>query len=200
MGQIVLVTGGARSGKSVFAEELAKAQGGPVVYVATAEACDDEMTDRIARHKAQRPAEWKTIESPQDLHAPLRELEAGTRAVLIECLSLWTANRMAALGDSEEEAGWWAEADALEAALKSELESLFATARSADWLLILVTNEVGMGLHPNSALGRAYQDMLGRLNQFTAARADAVYLVVSGMALNIKNLAVSRPVKEEGLS
>jgi adenosylcobinamide kinase/adenosylcobinamide-phosphate guanylyltransferase len=185
MGQIVLVTGGARSGKSRFAEGLALQAGGPVVYLATAEASDAEMENRIARHQAQRPPEWTTVESPRELLPALAGKADGAAAVLLEDLSLWTANRLIDLGDSERE-GWWAEVDALEKTLHAELQALLQAARAASWDLILVTNEVGWSLHPNSPLGRAFQDMLGRLNQVAASQADAVSLVVVGLALNLK--------------
>ncbi len=188
MGQILLVTGGARSGKSAFAEKLAKRRGGAVVYVATAEASDAEMEQRIARHKTQRPAEWTTVETPLDLQAGPRAATPETRTLLVECLSLWTSNRLLLLDEPGSES-WWAQVDRLETTLIAELQALFDQTRSADWDLILVSNEVGWSLHPHTALGRAFQDMLGRINQAIAARADAVFLVVAGLAVDMKPLS-----------
>lgn len=196
MGRIVLITGGARSGKSLFAEEIAKARGGEVVYIATAEPSDSEMETRIARHQAQRPPEWRTLEIPLDLRSGLDPADVNVRTVLVECLSLWVANRFGGLGDSEAE-GWWNETEALEQTVKAEMQRVLDCARSSTWQLLLVTNEVGLSLHPNSAIGRAYQDVLGRLNQFVGRQADDVYLVVAGQAVNLKTLAAPRPYRED---
>jgi adenosylcobinamide kinase/adenosylcobinamide-phosphate guanylyltransferase len=192
MGRIVLVTGGARSGKSRFAEGLAKQHGGAVVYIATAEASDSEMEARIAKHQAQRPLEWNTIETPLDLQAALHAVPPDTRSVLVECLVLWTSNHLLTLDDPGSDS-WWVQVEALESTLLTELQAILDRAQGAGWDLILVTNEVGWSLHPHTALGRAFQDMLGRLNQQVAARADAVYLVVAGLAVDLKQLA-AKPV------
>ena len=189
MGRIVLITGGARSGKSRFAEGLAAAHGDAVRYVATAQALDAEMGERIARHRARRPPAWTTLEAPSDLVATLDGMsDAG--AVLVDCLSLWASNRLLALGD-DETSGWWESVAALETALTAELRAAIARARRQRWDLLLVTNETGFGVVPATRLGRAFRDLLGRLNQAAAADADAVYLVVAGLALEMKALAVS---------
>jgi adenosylcobinamide kinase / adenosylcobinamide-phosphate guanylyltransferase len=189
MGRIVLITGGARSGKSRFAERLAAAHGTAVRYVATAQALDAEMDERIARHRAQRPTAWNTVEAPSDLVAALDGTDdAG--AVLVDCLSLWTSNRLLALGD-DETLGWWESVAALETALTEELRAATAHARRQRWDLLLVTNETGFGVVPATPLGRAFRDLLGRLNQVAAEDADAVYLVVAGLAVEMKALAVS---------
>jgi adenosylcobinamide kinase / adenosylcobinamide-phosphate guanylyltransferase len=189
MGRIVLITGGARSGKSRFAEGLAAAHGDAVRYVATAQALDAEMGERIARHRAQRPAAWATLEAPTDLVTALDGI-TNAGAVLVDCLSLWTSNRLLALGD-DETSGWWESVAALETALTAELRAAIAHARRQRWDLLLVTNETGFGVVPATRLGRAFRDLLGRLNQAAAADADAVYLVVAGLALEMKALAVS---------
>jgi adenosylcobinamide kinase / adenosylcobinamide-phosphate guanylyltransferase len=187
MGKITLVTGGARSGKSRWAESLA-ARGERVVYVATAEALDDEMAHRIAQHRARRPAHWATVEAPLDLATALTSIGPAD-AVLVDCLSLWTSNRLLALGD-EEAPAWWEAVAALERALTSELLVVCALSRRSGWELVLVTNETGFGLVPATRLGRAFRDLLGRLNQAVAAEADAVYLVVAGLPIELKALAV----------
>ena len=186
MGRITLITGGARSGKSRFAETLA-AQGQNVCYIATAEALDEEMAQRIAQHRARRPAHWTTLEAPRDLATALVGL-GHIDTVLVDCLSLWTSNRLLALGD-DEASGWWQAVAALEATLTAELRAVLALARQSGWDLLFVTNEVGFGLVPSSRLGRAFRDLLGRLGQVVAAEADAVYLVVAGLAVEIRALA-----------
>ena len=187
MGEITLVTGGARSGKSRFAETRA-ARRQRVCYVATAEALDEEMARRIAQHRARRPATWTTVEAPRDLTSALSGI-GSTDAVLVDCLSLWTSNRLLALGD-DEAPNWWQAVATLEAALTSELRIVCVLARRSDWDLVLVTNETGFGVVPASRLGRAFRDILGRLSQVAASDADPVYLVVAGLAVELKALAV----------
>jgi len=192
VGRIVLVTGGARSGKSVFAETLAARHGERVAYVATATAGDAEMADRIARHRARRPAAWSTLEAPLDILARLAALDSGIEVVLVDCLAVWTANRLLALGEPAED-GWWDRVGALERVLAEELDLVVTAGLAAAWDLLLVTNEVGCGVVPPTELGRAYRDLLGRLNQVVAARANDVFLVVAGLAVEITRLATERP-------
>lgn len=192
MGRIVLVTGGARSGKSVFAETLAARHGERVAYVATATVGDAEMADRIARHRARRPAAWFTLEAPLDILASLAAVDAGIEVVLVDCLAVWAANRLLAVGEPAED-GWWDRVGALERVLAEELDLVVTAGLAAAWDLLLVTNEVGCGVVPPTELGRAYRDLLGRLNQVAAARANDVFLVVAGLAVEITRLATERP-------
>ena len=192
MGRVVLVTGGARSGKSAFAETLAARRGERVVYVATATAGDAEMADRIARHRARRPGSWRTVDAPLDIVAGLAAVDAGIEAVLVDCLAVWAANRLLAVGEPAED-GWWDRVGALERVLTEELDRVVTTGLASPWELILVTNEVGFGVVPPTELGRAYRDLLGRLNQVVAARANDVFLVVAGFAVEITRLATERP-------
>jgi adenosylcobinamide kinase/adenosylcobinamide-phosphate guanylyltransferase len=171
----VLVLGGARSGKSTFAERLAGAATGPIMYVATAEARDDEMAARIAHHRARRPREWQTLEAPTHLATTVQDALArgGDQArvtVLVEDLTLLAANLMETLSDRAEEAAI-AEVDAL---LTLEAD------------VILVSNEVGMGIVPAYPAGRAFRDLQGRLNQHAAARCNEVYFLVAGLPLSVK--------------
>ena len=159
---LVLVTGGARSGKSAFA--LARANGG--VYIATAEAGDDEMRERIARHRAERGPAWTTVEAPLDPAAALPA--AGT--ALIDCLTLWISNLMLAGRD--------------DAAIYAAAEHLAGKASACT--TIAVTNEVGLGIVPEHPLARRFRDVAGRVNQIFAARADEVWLLVCGQPLRIK--------------
>ena len=175
--QLIFVLGGARSGKSAFAERLA-AQGGRVMYVATAEALDDDMRRRIAGHRSQRPAEWDTLEEPLHLASVLPAALDGYDTCLLDCVTLWVSNLLLS-----KEGNPAAELQILEAAraLVEVYERSHAT-----W--IVVSNEVGLGVVPPSALGARYRDALGRVNQLLAARADRVYLMVAGLSLELKSL------------
>lgn len=157
---LTLLIGGARSGKSALALKMAE---GEVVWIATAEAGDAEMAARIERHRAERPASWRTVEEPVDLVGALRATP-GDACVVVDCLTLWVANTM-----DEERAR---EAAALAAARPGKT--------------IAVTNEVGMGIVPATELGRAYRDLLGRVNAIWAEAADQVLLVVAGRTLELE--------------
>jgi adenosylcobinamide kinase / adenosylcobinamide-phosphate guanylyltransferase len=170
-GRLTLVTGGARSGKSRFAEGLIAAQPPPWVYVATGEAGDAEMAARIAAHQARRGPEWKIVEAPHDLVGALSSVSSAT-AVLVDCLTFWLSNRMLAGANLEEEG----------ARLTQALTRHAGT-------LVLVTNEVGSSVVPDNALARRFQDHQGWLNQRIAALADRVVLVVAGLPLVLKGPA-----------
>lgn len=164
----ILLTGGARSGKSLLAENRTLSLSETPVYIATAQALDDEMAARIALHRARRDARWRDVAAPLDLVAALRDTE-GQGARLVDCLTMWLANLMFAGRD------WRAEGTMLADALKA--------AKSP---VVLVTSEVGMGIVPDNALSRDYRDALGWLNQHIAAVADEVIFVVAGQPLRIK--------------
>jgi adenosylcobinamide kinase/adenosylcobinamide-phosphate guanylyltransferase len=164
---LTFVIGGARSGKSRYAEGLIAALPPPWTYVATAEALDAEMSERIGAHRARRGSQWRTIEAPRDLAAALTA--SATIPVLIDCLTLWLSNLMLADADIE------AETERLEQALAA-----------AEAPVIVVANEVGSGIVPEHALGRKFRDLQGVLNQHIAARADRVVLVVAGLPLVLK--------------
>ncbi|MFD1701877.1 bifunctional adenosylcobinamide kinase/adenosylcobinamide-phosphate guanylyltransferase [Methylopila henanensis] len=168
--RLSLVLGGARSGKSRFAEGLAAVHGLDLVYVATAEAYDDEMRDRIARHRADRAdRDWRTVDAPLALAEAVAAEAGPDRVVLVDCLTLWLSNMMLADLDVEHEAG--------------RLLSALAAARGP---VVLVSNEVGYGVVPENALARAFRDHQGRLNQRVAAIADRVTLVAAGLPLDLK--------------
>ena len=180
MGALWFVTGGARSGKSRFAERLAASAGVPVVYLATMQARDDELRDRVARHRADRPAAWLTVEAP--LHpAPVLADAADDACVLLDCLSLWVSNRLLEYGELPEATI----AARLEVALDEELDALLEAVRARTGPTILVTNEVGSGIVPDNVLGRVFRDVLGRVNQRACAAADRAWLLVAGRALEL---------------
>ena len=182
--RLILILGGARSGKSAFAEELARRQAGRTLYVATAEALDPDMERRIAAHRRQRPPEWATLEEPLDLAAAIPPALKGYDTCLLDCLTLWVSNMLLRReGNPEAEPEILAAADALLAVCEQS---------TATW--IVVSNEVGLGVAPATALGAAYRDALGRVNQAVAAQADAVYLMTAGLALELKSLG-ARPIR-----
>ena len=156
---LVLLLGGARSGKSRLAVERADAHGAPVTFIATGQAGDEEMAERIEQHKAERPASWTTVEEPLELERALRAVPARDTAV-VDCLSLWVAN-----GGRDDGA--------------------VRAASEREGLTIVVTNEVGLGIVPDNALARRYRDDLGRMNALWADAADEVYLVVAGKRLTL---------------
>lgn len=176
--RLTLVLGGARSGKSDFAQGLALQRGsGEVLFVATAQALDAEMRARIDLHRSARDPRWRTLEAP---HAVARALvlAPSAKVVLIDCLTLWTSNILLAFGQNAE------------AELVRELDELVAWYRGADLELIVVSNEVGMGVVPPYELGRAYRDLLGAVNRKMAAIADEVFWLVAGLAVEVKSRAV----------
>jgi adenosylcobinamide kinase/adenosylcobinamide-phosphate guanylyltransferase len=184
---LTLILGGARSGKSHYAQLLAAQRPGPVLYVATAEAGDEEMAARIAAHRAERPADWQTLEAATGVGEAIRRtlLAAGAhspRVVLLDCLTLLANNAIAPLPKGTT-------ADVAEAALMNEVDGLLAAyaASSAEWLVI--SNEVGLGLVPPYPLGRLYRDALGRANQRLAAVSDTVLFMVAGLPLVVKGPA-----------
>jgi adenosyl cobinamide kinase/adenosyl cobinamide phosphate guanylyltransferase len=163
---LVLLIGGARSGKSRLALERAEREGKPVSFIATGEAFDGEMTERIERHKAERPYAWATIEEPVELARALASVPAGVTAI-VDCLSLWVANVF--------------ELEPVEALSAAAARA----AAERPGLTIAVTNEVGMGIVPDNALARAYRDALGRVNAEWAEAADEAHLVVAGRTLSL---------------
>lgn len=182
MGEILFVTGGARSGKSRYAEGLAAASGRAVVYVATMEPGDDELRARIARHRARRPADWMTIEAPRDPVGAVASTPSSA-LVLLDCLSLWVSNQLFAGDDPD---GWdTARGETFTDSCVANAEALVAAQRRREGPLIAVTNEVGMGIVPADAMSRFYRDALGLVNQAVARAATQAWLIVSGIPLRL---------------
>jgi adenosylcobinamide kinase/adenosylcobinamide-phosphate guanylyltransferase len=168
-GRVTFLLGGARSGKSRMAQELAEAQAGELVFLATGQAFDAEMTERIARHQADRGPRWRTVECPLDLPAAIHAEARPGRVLLVDCLTLWASNLL--LSDRDIEAA----SDALVAALAA-----------SPCPVLLVSNEVGMGIVPDNALARRFRDQAGRMNRQVAAVADRAVLVMAGLAVELK--------------
>ena len=166
-GEIVLLLGGARSGKSRIAQARAEARSGALVYLATGEALDAEMADRIAKHRAERGARWRTVEVPLELPEAIRQ-ENG-RVVLVDCLTLWLSNLL--LGEHD---------------VAAATGHLLAALEDAGGTVLLVSNEVGMGIVPENALARRFRDEAGRLHQQVATVATEVSLVAAGLMLRMK--------------
>ncbi len=166
--KLSLILGGARSGKSRYAEELMASEAPPWAYIATAQAFDDEMRARIAQHRARRAESWVTLEAPLDLAGSIGSLDPS-QPVLVDCLTLWLSNLMLGAHD-----------------LQAQFAALDQAIDRHKGPVVMVSNEVGLGIVPENALARAFRDEQGRLNQRIAARADRVVLMVAGLPLQVK--------------
>ena len=183
--KIILVTGGARSGKSAFAERYAAALPGRHAYVATARIFDEEMAQRIAIHRKRRPSSWQTWEIPQDLPETMERLCQSSDVVLVDCLTLYFSNYLFAHDGEDDEA-------VIDGALV-ELQAVLAAFRQAGVTAVLVTNELGCGIVTMEHVSRLYRDLMGKINQAAAAEADEVYLSVCGITTELKHQAVCLP-------
>ena len=180
MGKLTFILGGARSGKSAYAQHLAEKQSGPVTFIATATAGDDEMQTRIDRHRKERPANWHTREIPFSIGAALSIDLLLRDVILLDCVTLLVSNLLFLDGaDEPDESAASLRVDAEIAGLLTLIE-----ANPAEW--IIVSNEVGLGLVPATPLGRIYRDLLGRANRVLAARADKVFWLVAGIPVPIE--------------
>lgn len=175
------MTGGARAGKSRWVEEEARRLAGEAVtYVATAEALDAEMTRRIAAHRAERPVGWTTVEEPRNVARAVADARHDT--VVVDCLTLWVSNLMCVVPEAGEPAG----RQVAEARVRDAVDHLLATVGARPGTLLLVTNEVGLGLVPENPMARAYRDQLGRVNARIARDAERVIMMVAGVPLHVR--------------
>jgi adenosylcobinamide kinase/adenosylcobinamide-phosphate guanylyltransferase len=172
----IFITGGARAGKSSYAQKLAAENGGKVLFVATAEAKDEDMRLRIEKHKKSRPSVWETLEAPVDVGKAISGKAGEYTVVIIDCITMLVSNVMLA-ADNEESA---------ESAVINEVEALIKTMQSKLSAFIVVSNEVGLGIVPDNEMSRNYRDLLGRANQLMAQHADEVYFVAAGIPVKIK--------------
>lgn len=168
-GPIIYISGGARSGKSSFAQQLAEQLSAHPVYLATAQSFDAEMADRIKQHQSDRDARWRTYEEPLSLVQALSQYRSRGDVILVDCLTLWLSNIMLAEKD-----------------ILTEIDNLMVYLKTQPATLIFVSNEVGMGIVPDNALARSFRDAAGRLNQAVAAASDEAYLLISGLPLRLK--------------
>lgn len=180
-----MLTGGARSGKSAAAVVAATASGAPVTFIATAEPGDDEMAERIARHRAERPAHWTTVEAPHDLAGAVTEVDPA-ETIIVDCLAIWATNRMLE------------EPRPPDTKIEAEASRLADALAKRPGLSLVVTNEVGSGVVPPTPLGRDFRDVLGLVNQAIVRAADRAYLVVAGRLLPLVDPADELGLKGRG--
>lgn len=188
MGRLILILGGARSGKSHFAQQLAQAcsdeEQRSIVYIATAEAGDEHMRQRIKRHRQGRPVGWETVEAPQDVAAAIEIAGDSAAVIIVDCLTLLISNLLLAGGEDFNENE--AQVTSKEEAILDEIEALIRAAREANAQVMVVSNEVGMGIVPLTRLGRIFRDIAGRANQALAQAADEVYVMWAGLPQRLK--------------
>ena len=184
MGKLILFLGGARSGKSSLAEQMAQEIGGDsVLYVATAQALDEEMVDRIEKHQASRPQTWGTLEEPRHVTAALRSDYQDEKVIMLDCMTLLVTNLLPS-GEGFEQVE--VDVNEYERVVMDEVGNLLEFIEETNVTFLLVSNEVGMGLVPAYELGRAYRDILGRVNKTLAAAAKEVHFLVAGIPMRIK--------------
>jgi adenosylcobinamide kinase/adenosylcobinamide-phosphate guanylyltransferase len=191
MGKLTLILGGARSGKSSFAEQRAKELGGDdVLYVATSETKDEEMQQRVEKHRSERPSAWGTVEASRNVAQALRQERSAARVILLDCMTFLVANHLMDAAAPQDDPFGDPSADPFDARIEAdvvaEVEALVAYVQETDIEMLVVSNEVGLGVVPPYELGRAYRDILGRANQILARHADEVQLLVAGLSMKVK--------------
>lgn len=184
---IILCSGGARSGKSEFAEQLALSLKGRKAYVATGQAFDDEMKDRIKKHQLRRGKEWITFEIPLHLHKNWEQIKNVSDVILIDCLTMFTSNHVFAHGDINTQE----DSNRIESIILEELRLLLQEINNSnDKTVIFVTNEIGLGIIPENKLARYFRDITGRVNREVASAANKMYLTISGVTIELKSQEV----------
>ena len=184
---IILCSGGARSGKSEFAEQLALSLKGRKAYVATGQAFDDEMKDRIKKHQLRRGKEWITFEIPLYLHKNWEQIKNVSDVILIDCLTMFTSNHLFAHGDINTQE----DSNRIESIILEELRLLLQEINNSnDKTVIFVTNEIGLGIVPENKLARYFRDITGRVNREVASAANKMYLTISGITIELKSQEV----------
>lgn len=172
MGEITLILGGTRSGKSQYAIKLAKATNKQVLFIATACTLDKEMQLRIRLHKKNRPSDWKTIEEPKNLVSILKNLPTKPKLIIIDCLTLYISNLLMD--------------NCTDAYIEDKVGSILKVIKKSDFDSVLISNEVGLGIVPDNPLARRFRDLSGRINQRVANVSDRVYFMISGLAMDVK--------------
>ena len=186
MNNIVLITGGARSGKSTYAEKLAKEAKGEVLYIATSIPFDDEMKDRVKKHKERRPATWHTFEGYKNLKQVFNNEKLQFDTILLDCITIMVTNLMFdSAGDNFDDLNDEA-IDTMESEILQEVADFLNEAQKSKKTIIIVTNEIGCGIVPEYKMARVFRDIAGRVNQYIASRSDEVNMVVCGIPIKIK--------------
>lgn len=191
MGKLTLILGGARSGKSTYAERQAQELGGEsVLYVATSETKDEEMIERVMKHRSVRPSAWGTVEAPRNVAQAIRRERSAENVILLDCVTFLVANYLMDAAGPEDDPFDNPSADPfdmqIEADVIADVEDLIAFVKETEVEMLVVSNEVGLGVVPPYELGRAYRDILGRVNQILARHADEVLLFVAGIPMKVK--------------
>lgn len=185
MSRVILVTGGARSGKSNFAEKLCTDRNNKTAYIATSIPFDDEMKDRVRKHKESRPQNWKTYEIYKDIYSIIKDISKSHDTVIMDCVTLLVNNLMFSY-DIDIEKSNQEQINNLEKYIKDQVNKLLNEIKKTNLYFVAVTNELGMAVVPANKLSRVYTDIVGRINQLIASQSDEVYLVVSGIPMKIK--------------
>lgn len=185
MSKIILVTGGARSGKSNFAESLCINRNNSTAYIATSIPFDDEMKDRVKKHKESRPQNWRTYEIYKDIYSIIDNISKEHETVILDCVTLLVNNLMFTYGIEIDEATS-EDINELEDYIKKQVNKLLNEVEKTNLYFVIVTNELGMGVVPANKLSRVYSDIVGRINQQISSRSDEVYFVVSGIPMKVK--------------
>lgn len=185
MSKVILVTGGARSGKSNFAEKLCKEQNNNTAYIATSIPFDDEMKDRVRKHKESRPQNWKTYEIYKDIYMIIDDISKEHKTVILDCVTL-LVNNLIFMHEIDIDNSIQDEIDELEKYIKEQVEKLLIEIKKTNLYFVIVTNELGLGGVSINKLTRVYTDIVGRINQQIAAQSDEVYFVISGIPMKIK--------------
>lgn len=186
MGKSILITGGARSGKSSYAEKLARELGGNILYIATSIPFDEEMKSRVKKHRESRPSEWDTYEGYRGLGRVISEKGEQYKGILLDCITVMVTNLLLEYpGIDYDNAGYEDFAEA-EKAIKEEIEELLKCVSKSQATVIMVTNELGSGIVPENLLGRVFRDIAGRVNQLIAEQCDEVFITVCGLPLKLK--------------
>lgn len=185
MSKLILVTGGSRSGKSNFAESLCRNRNNSTAYIATSIAFDEEMKDRVRKHKESRPSDWKTYEIYKDIYSIINNIANNHKTVILDCVTLLVNNLMFEY-DIDFDNCTTEETNKMEIYIKDQFEKLIQEIKKTNLYFVMVTNELGMSLVPDNKLCRVYSDIVGRINQYIANCSDEVYFVVSGIPMKIK--------------
>lgn len=186
MGKAILITGGARSGKSSYAEKLARELGGKILYIATSIPFDDEMKSRVKKHRESRPSEWDTFEGYKGLGQVISEKGGQYKGILLDCITVMVTNLLLEYPGIDCDNACYEDFQEAERLIKEEVEKLLEGIGKSEATVIMVTNEVGSGIVPENLLGRVFRDIAGRINQYIAERCDEVYITVCGIPLKLK--------------